>query len=64
MLRGYVITSAHEQARAANVDSLIQQLPLVQKATAIYPAFDHVLLQKKFWLQVVLAQDVLFCLVS
>lgn len=47
MLRGYVITSAHEQARAANVDSLIQQLPLVQKATAIYPAFDHVPFAKK-----------------
>lgn len=42
MLRGYVITSPREQTRAANVDLLLHQLPLIKKATAIYPAYDHV----------------------
>jgi len=42
VIRGYVITADHEAARAANVQHLLGQLPLLQKATAVYPAKDRV----------------------
>ena len=42
MLQGYVITSPREKARANNVELLLTQLPSIKKATAIYPAYDHV----------------------
>ena len=42
MIRGYVITADHETARAANVQRLLTQLPLLKRAKAIYPAKDRV----------------------
>ena len=42
MIRGYVITSDHEKKRAANVQSLLTQLPGLKKAAAVYPSMDHV----------------------
>jgi len=42
VIRGYVITAAHEAARTDNVQQLLTQLPLLQKATAVYPAIDRV----------------------
>ena len=42
MIRGYIITAAHETSRAAKVQLLMQQLPGLQKADAIYPLRDRV----------------------
>ena len=42
MLRGYVITSVRETQRAAFVKELMEQLPGIQQATAVYPTQEHV----------------------
>jgi len=42
VIRGFVITAEHETARAANVQHLLTQLPLLNKAKAIYPAKERV----------------------
>jgi GR25 family glycosyltransferase involved in LPS biosynthesis len=47
MLRGFVITSPREEARAANVNLILRQLPSVKMTSAIYPAFEKVPLAQK-----------------
>jgi GR25 family glycosyltransferase involved in LPS biosynthesis len=42
MLRGYVITSELETQRAPFVKELMEQLPGIQQAKAIYPTQEHV----------------------
>ena len=42
MIRGYVITADHEQARLANVQQLLSQLPGLKKAAAVYPEKQQV----------------------